>query len=84
MTMVWENERVALRILGDVSDEGFDPRQYEGFEVLSTAAEDVANPEKMEELGDRLAIALGQPPVEKTEEWRRKNRALHASLGAWL
>lgn len=80
MTMVWDEQKVVVRILGDVSDEGFDVSRYEGYQILSLTPEQMADPDQMEKFSDRVAIALGLQLPEKTESWRRKNRELHRML----
>lgn len=80
MTMVWDEQKVVVRILGDASDEGFDAAQYEGYEILSLTPEQMADPVEMERFSDRVTIALGFQLPEKTESWRRKNRELHRML----
>lgn len=80
MTMVWDEQKVVVRIVGDASDEGFDAAQYEGYEILSLTPEQMADPVEMERFSDRVTIALGFQLPEKTESWRRKNRELHRML----
>ncbi len=78
--MVWEDQKVVVRILGDASDEGFDPRNFEGYQILSLTPEQMFDPVAMEEFNDRVAVALGMELPKKTDEWRRRNRELHRML----
>lgn len=80
MTMFWPDQKVALRIVDDVSGRDFDPRNYPDYQVVEVTSAQVMDYEQMSRIADRLCELLGEEPPEKTPEWLAANRRLHGSL----
>lgn len=80
MTMFWPDQKVALRIVDDVSGAGFDPREYPDYQVLEVTCSQIADRDKFNDIADELAIMLGQEPVKRSPEWLAANKRLHESL----
>lgn len=82
MTMVWPDQKVALRIVDDPSGADFDPRDYPGYQVVETTCEQLDSYEGYTEVMERLEslVCPGRDMSYKTPAWRAQNRQLYEEL----
>lgn len=80
MTMFWHDKKAALRIVDDISGADFDPKDYPDYQIVEVTCAQIADRDQMNDIADKLAVLLGQEPVERTPEWLAANKRLHESL----
>lgn len=80
MTMFWHDKKVALRIVDDVSGRDFDPKLYPDYTVVEGTCEQMSDYEELDAIANKLAVLLGQEPVERAPAWADGGKRLHTKL----